>query len=268
MSRILYTPREFPRQRKKPVSKGKKYFFLIFFIIFFVIGGGVWLLRFPALQISLIRFSGLRVLREAQVRQVVSDFLSGAYAAVIPRSAFLFVDTEAISDVLLNTFPRIQSIEIQKEFPDTLVLAVRERTFWGIFCGRGNLCAYIDEEGVAYEEAPYAVGSIIRKVKSDGESVVPGERAVSPELMERLIVLDTRAESVLGSAIIEYRLPEQAPGEIHVTTADGFQIYFNREDDFENVFRVLKTALEEEIGDRRYEIEYIDARFGNKVFYK
>ena len=35
-----------------------------------------------------------------------------------------------------------------------------------------------------------------------------------------------------------------------------------------NALRVLKKVLDEEIGDKRGGLDYIDLRFGNKVFYK
>ena len=72
----------------------------------------------------------------------------------------------------------------------------------------------------------------------------------------------------LNLNVIGYQLFSKIPGEIRVTVSDGFKIYFNRDDDLENAFVVIKTVLEEEIKEKRSRLDYIDARFGNKVFYK
>jgi hypothetical protein len=45
-------------------------------------------------------------------------------------------------------------------------------------------------------------------------------------------------------------------------------LILNVKDDYSRVFSVLKTVLENEIKDKAKDIDYIDLRFGNKVFYK
>ena len=67
---------------------------------------------------------------------------------------------------------------------------------------------------------------------------------------------------------MSYELISDFPKEIRVVGPEGYRVYFDRESDLQNAFRVLKTVLAEEIKDRRARLDYIDLRFGNKVFYK
>jgi len=52
-------------------------------------------------------------------------------------------------------------------------------------------------------------------------------------------------------------------------TLEGFQIYFNFQEDLDWQLTKLKAVLEEEISqERRKNLEYIDVRFGNFAPYK
>jgi len=68
--------------------------------------------------------------------------------------------------------------------------------------------------------------------------------------------------------IVGFEFSFQIQREFRALTSDGFLLWINRDDDFAGVTKVLKTVLDEEIKDRRAELEYADLRFGNKVFYR
>ncbi|MBI2640600.1 MAG: FtsQ-type POTRA domain-containing protein [Candidatus Sungbacteria bacterium] len=267
MSRVIYTPREerLPRRRFH-----MRRFFLVlaaFSLLGVIIAGMVYVLRFPRWQIREISFSGLEVLSQEEIASKIKHELQGEFAALIPRSSFFLAETASLAESLQKEFPRIEQISIKKDFPDKLKISAKERKLFGIFCGQSS-CAYIDASGFAYESAPNFSGSLITKIKSDAPDPAVGQNAVEPALMERLIFLGEEIKRSLGIMSVVHELSSQAPREIRVETDEGFKIFFNRDDDFQNVFRVLKTVLDEEIKEKRARLEYIDVRFGNKAFYR
>ena len=192
---------------------------------------------------------------------------------VVPRSSILAASSAGIADGIKKEFPAIKNISVQKRFPDSLDIAVDERNFWGIFCNdlagsASSTCVMIDESGYAYAESPEPKGSLILKVRSDDAGVSVGDFAVRPETMDRIRILAQKLPEAAGVWAEDFELRQDAPRDIRAAMAGGFHIFLRTDTDLANAMRVLKKVLDEEIGDRRSKLDYIDLRFGNKVFYK
>mgnify|MGYP001584407790 FL=1 len=224
-------------------------------------------MQLPYWRIKNIEIRGLEALGDEDIKLKVYQALDGKYLFFLSRDSILTLRTNFLTEKLKKEFPKIEKITITKSFPDTLKIDLAERKLFGIFCSVSN-CAYIDNTGFAYESSPSSSGSLILKIVSDQEETKVGVQSLEPALMEQVIFLGKETEKVAGAKVIAYELSLRFPREIHITTSEGFKIYFNRADDFTNVFKVLRTVLNEEIKDRRANLDYIDLRFGNKVFYK
>lgn len=266
MSRIVYAP--INSSKKEPWPSRKALFGALAVFLFLIFAAGsVYALQLPEWQIRRLEISGLEVLGEEEIRVRILSEISGNYAPFIPRSSFFLVRGKEINNTLVNEFPRIEIVSVDKKFPDTLSIQIKERKLWGIFCSVQN-CAYIDKNGVLYEEAPSSQGSLILKIASDAESFSIPSKILDDLTVGKMEFLSLGLKEKLNLNVIGYQLFSKIPGEIRVTVSDGFKIYFNRDDDLENAFKVIKTVLDEEIKEKRGRLEYIDARFGNKVFYK
>ncbi len=271
-SRIVYTPSgaaRKPRKARKVLLAAA-----LGAGVLFVCGGAVLVLRAPRLQIRDIAVSGVKTLDEQAVRDAIRVALAGARAYVLPRSSFFLVDTGAIASGLKRDFPRIRDIVVTKKFPDKFDVAITERQFWGVFCNSSQnssapACAYIDPDGVAYEHAPEPQGKLIVSVRSDETGdIALGAPAVDTALMAEIRDLEEKIPAQTGIAIADFELRARVPSEIRAIAADGFAMIFRREDDYSGTLRVLKRVLDGEIKGQQSRLDYIDLRFGNKVFYK
>lgn len=231
------------------------------------------MIRQPYWQIKNVEFTGLEALDGNEIEARIAALLEGENSFFISRRSILLVSSERLEEEMKRIFPRIERIAIDKKFPDTLQIAIHERTFWGIFCGSADEkgmvpCASIDKTGFAYETSPSASGSLIIKIKSDVSDVAVPSVVVEKDLMERLLFLGVEVKRAIGSEVVLYEISSRLPREIRLIVTDGYGLYFNRNDDFQNVFMVLKRVLEQDIKEKRSALEYIDLRFGNKVFYR
>lgn len=234
---------------------------------------GVIVIRLPSLQVREIGILGLQTIDEGAVRAHVLSGIAGSRFLLLPQSSYFLADTDALADDLRAAFPAVAEARIEKIFPRSLAVAITERTFWGIVCNTLQeaiplQCAALDTTGYAYEPAPLPQGNLIVMVETDRAELAAGKQQVERQLMARLSALAEGIREATGLEISRFELKERASEEIRARVADGFMVYFRRDDDFVNAFRVLKKVLDDEIGDRRAELDYIDARFGNKVFYK
>ncbi|MFY9462699.1 MAG: FtsQ-type POTRA domain-containing protein [Candidatus Sungiibacteriota bacterium] len=271
-SRIVYTPSGPAKKRRE----GKKIFLAVAIGagILIVCGGIVFVLRAPRLQIQDIALSGIKILDEQAVRDRISAAFVGARALIFPRSSFFLADTDEIAYRLKQDFLRIRDVAVAKKFPDKLEIVINERVFWGVFCNRAQgsstpACAYIDPDGIAYEYAPEPQGKLIISIRSDeGGDIILGMPAIDFAVMAEIRNLAEKIPAETGIAIMDFELRTRVPSEIRAIAGEGFAMIFKREDDYAAILRVLKRVLEGEIKDKQSRLDYIDLRFGNKVFYK
>ncbi len=228
--------------------------------------GAVYLLRLPYWQIKKVEIGGLEILDPQEVRVKIDNFKSGLILFLLPRSSFLLFNSESLASLLRQEFPRVESVLVRKVFPDSLEIKLKERELFGIFCNEE--CVYIDKQGFAYDYAPISSGFLFIKIKSDAAEARIGSTVLEPDLMNEIVFLSSEVGKISGIRAVGYELFSKISSEIKMETSEGFKILFKRGDNFANAFRVLKTVLEQEIKDKRAQLEYIDLRFGNKVFYR
>lgn len=280
-ARIIYTP---PDERivKRPRSKFTIFVSLGTVFLIAVIVGFVFVVRMPKFRIQNIRVDGTVTLSSDEIKEELFRNMGGYYFFLIPKDSIFFLHTKKLELILKDKFPRIYEVFLKSEFPDRLVIFLREREMWGIFCKSPEvedrtqnfssvseyvICAYIDRSGFAYEAAPRSEGYLIKKIKSDTPNIKVGMQLVDKKLIDQLDFLRDGLKNI-NLVVVEYELLSEVKTEMRLAVADGFKILFRKDSDLENALTILQTVLNEEIKDRKNRLEYIDLRFGNKVFYK
>ena len=278
-NRILYIPKE-KKKYKKSKSRYRIWMLGSVGVIIILMIAGFIIVRLPMLRIQKISLSGLNSIHEDEVQKEMKSILEGSYAGLVPYRFLPFFPRLLIAARIKEAFPLIVEVRSKKEFPHTLALYFKERELFGILCNDllidGKLpeersqsqCAYIDTQGIAYQRSPISSGFLITKISTDTNSVPVIEQAVEKPMMDRMIFLRDTLPAVLGSSLMGFEIMSAVSREIRAVSSKGFTLIFKRDDNFENVLRVLKTVLEREIGAKRNRLAYIDLRFGNKVFFK
>ena len=103
---------------------------------------------------------------------------------------------------------------------------------------------------------------------ADAVSIPVPSHAIERATVDRIIFLQRSLPPLIGAPVVGFELFSAIPHEIRAVSNEGVMLIFKRDDDFGNVLRVLKKVWEHEIGTTHKKIDYIDLRFGNKVFYK
>lgn len=135
-------------------------------------------------------------------------------------------------------------------------------------------CFYIDETGTAYEEAPQSSGSLIILIKDyPSAAAAPAEiklgaEAVSREILETIFILRRLFQENLNTEISEIKLNSAGKNSIEIETKNGWSAVFSADDGAEGAFAAMRAILEKEIKEKQNDLEYIDLRFGTKVYYK
>lgn len=224
---------------------------------------------YPGFQIQDIVISGnekaeTQSLRQAVLNGVETGLINFLDIKITSRSIFL-VNTDKLNDDILKEYPVIEKININKNFPRTIIVGVAERKPVGIYCAGKNSydrCFLIDQNGVIFEpvSASKESFSIIRQSVESGE-IFTGERVVQENIMDAVAKVHKNLTENLKIDIKEAFI--SSPMRLNVKTGENWQIYFNLDPNFDINLQLVKLdlMLKEGMSEQsRQNLRYIDLR--------
>ncbi len=293
-SKLLYS-RRLPRHSYKIV---------IWVVLFILLTGGIayganYLLRLPYWQITHISVSGTKSLQESDVQNAVGNYLTGSFLRVIPKTNYFFVRSGSLERLLIEKFPRLSTVRVQKTFPSSLVISLTERNIWALYCNDSlyakeknvgtrptvasstisvaselkiepvRSCFYIDETGYVIDSALEYQGSLLTiffESRSDDPKL--GERVLSDA--DILFFNSARDEykKTIDAEIVSFEKNDGLPDDYILFMQEGWYVLVPRSADISLSVKNIKILLDSVIKGDRGRLAYIDTRFGNKMFYK
>jgi len=255
------------------------------------LGGWTWFVAFsPAFRITDIRISGEQNLAEWDIRDTVNETLSRRRWFLLPQTSLLVVPESAVVSALNERYV-LESLEVTKVPPHTLVIALKERVSAVLMQMPDGSQALIGLDGtVTRLFAPAEALDVVPKLgPSKGETAESAkppayavlyddrpetlklrDAAVRPETVKAAIDMPKAFAAVFGNAptLNQIHLDGTQAQTLRVVTSEGWAIYLNATDDLKGQLEDAQTILKTKIGGDRHNLEYIDVRFGEKVFFK
>lgn len=146
----------------------------------------------------------------------------------------------------------------------SIIIEVKERERFGIWCIKNERCYWMDKSGVVFEEAPLTEGGLILKVYDSQKSELSlGSQIVDDRFINNLIVILENLND-LNISVKKIIFNRQLQ-ELEVDAYNGPEIFFSiRFNPTLNINSLKK--LSETLNFSR--IDYIDLRVENRVYYK
>lgn len=221
----------------------------------------------PFLQIRSVDVSGTQKLATSTVAGYIESQISGRYLLVIPKRNILLYPKRAIAAGLLERFPELKAADVHAETFHTIAALVVEREPKAQWCA-GSDCYLMDQDGAAYAPAPAGdAGFVSYRGHADGTRLP--RQYLSPQQFESLFALvDALSQKEPGSPVTTVDV--DASDDVEATFANGFILKFALDDAAGDTFERFTLALtsgpflEHALGD----FEYLDLRFGDKLYYK
>jgi hypothetical protein len=133
----------------------------------------------------------------------------------------------------------------------------------------------VDEKGKAFEEIrensdEYNASDLPVLKDNSNPETNPGEQVLDPAYINFAYNAKSKLETEQDISLErEYSTPNRISGDLRVVTKEGWGIYFDAGLNVEKEVEMLKAVLDEKIPqDQRNNLEYVDLRMENKVFYK
>jgi cell division septal protein FtsQ len=225
-------------------------------------------------RIKRIEITGNVDLSSSQIDDFIKSKIEGRYWKVFPRDNFFFISSSSIEKALLDNFKKIRIANISKFYPDSIKIKIAERKSLLIWCSR-DICHVLDEEGTAYDrielDSPLIQqNDLIKLVDLSERSVEEGENILD---RDSILFLTGLKEEIEKSQIIapdtDWKTPSPVSQKFEVESKEEWKIFFSAKVDHHKALRTLKIFLESEIGEeKRKDLEYVDLRVENKIFYK
>lgn len=246
-------------------------------VVLVLIGGAAWLSHIEGLEIQTITVSGHSVITEAEIRETVARTISGTYPLWFARDNIALYPANGVRAALHDAFPRIREVVLAREDMTTLAVSVTEREPHALWCGENFIpideitgaCHFVDENGFIFAKAPDFTGTVFFRYFGaipDGEPL--GTQFLPTNEFRNLTFFLETLESELKEPAFALSVIDGV--EYEVRLENGGMLLFKRNQDFGAVLQNTKAAFRSEAFEEndRATLNYLDLRFGNKVYFK
>lgn len=248
---------------------------LFYFLLLVFFGTLVYMLLFSGLlMVSKIEVNGNNVVVKEDIIKLVSDNLDGRYLNLIEKNNLFLFNSSRFQKEIKDRFKIIREIGIKKKFPDIIEIFIQERTEVLIFSSAGKNWV-IDELGNIFDESR---GDLSYLGKSDipifsdesGKSFQLGDVPLDADYLSFIFDFRKRVEDMTEIDFSkEMHTPGIFSGDIRMKTQDGWELFLDKDLGADKEAEMLQVVLDNKIPkESRSNLEYIDLRTDNKVYYK
>lgn len=256
--------KSFRIKKRKSIFKRKIFWFFLFFLIIF--GAGIYYgFYYKIFEIKEILISGNKKVKTEEAKLLIEEKITHKIFFIETKNIFL-ANIKEIQQALLLKFPRIQTIDISKDWLGILSVKITEREPVGNLCNL-NSCYLFDKEGVIFEAASQD-SEILMKIEPQEQQLTLGKQEISREIVRAILEIDKLLKENFLVKPEEITLSLNR-ATLEIKTSEGWKIYFEIQGDIEAQILNLNLFLKEKIkSQERKNLDYIDLRYGNKIFYK
>ncbi|MDX9892978.1 MAG: FtsQ-type POTRA domain-containing protein [Patescibacteria group bacterium] len=272
----------FPKKSK--ISAGRKAKILVGLVLGLILIAVYLFNRLPALQITNIEIAGNDYASTEEIKALVDDQMNHRRWLFFNQHNILFFSKSQLRQKL-DSYYLLERIKIKKRYFSGLDIEITERPS-GLVWSSDNKYYYLDLSG-----------KVLREIQPDNVVIVEGQGTTNlvrnqaesvkyplvTDLSNSEVFINQQAASeklirfVLGFSdlitrsgdfvVSHYEIFKSNTREIEMVTKAGWRVKLNIEETPESQAELLLAVLQQRVKDRN-NLEYIDLRFGDKIFWK
>ena len=287
---VLNSPRilELKKEKRRTILNKILIFFICFLILFFF---SAYLSNLKKINIAEIQINGNSVVDTKAIRQTVEEKIKGKYLWLFPKTNIFFYPQNDIKNELQKKFERLKDINLSIKNNKILEIFITERVAKYTWCGTEfaklseallkEECYFLDDDGYVIDKAPYFSGNVYFRFYGliDGLSDSANDPLGLYFFKQNFKSLSSFKHVFTSIGLNPVALYVTNNGDVEVFLSKGIKsanepkIIFKMNADFQNILENLQTALNTEPLKSKFKnkygsLEYIDLRFGNKVYDK
>lgn len=259
-----------PKLQRKTRQKKMHKMVLLSTFLFVSLVALVYALFRPEFRIRDIQIDGGEAVPRESIATFLRSGMEGSYLGVIPKKHILFYPKNRLTASTLNAFPTLSNVDISRGGISRVHVSAVSRNPHVSWCEDGQ-CFFMDDTGFVFSEATEGSESLYyRFVSEQIATTTPiGSNRLEPEHLSQLFSALVRLET-FGLETKELRFKEN--GEYEVVLRGGARLLLGVHE-FDKALNRLETLLGEKglvprQGIGGLGIDYIDLRYGNKIYFK
>jgi len=276
--------------KKKTTSSWKLRSILLCVLLIVIFVGILTLFRSDSFQIKSVIVEGELIISEDEVLSIIERELSGKWLFVIPSKSAPLIRQNKIEFLLDTQFPEIADVKVTIHKRSELRILITEHKASNIWCLHDprdisvvlHGCYFMDESGLVFSQSPYFSDRVFFKFFSEWDKelqndpvgqVVMGQNVLSfvQEVVESFEKQDIIVRRMFVGKDGDFQAFIGSLGDIptppsaHISFSDDM----SPTDISKKALLALETpAFDSDLIAKSDELNYIDLRFENKIYYK
>ncbi len=211
----------------------------------------------PFFRITGVSIQGARHTDVQALEQDIQSLIHGYRYGIVPNENIFLYQKKHLEDVIVQTYPSVEAVTLSLDIHRQLIIHIKDRKPLGVWCE--DECYLYDTAGVIFKRSFTYTGPLFVSWKRDVSSPI--------HMLDTVSCQGLCTDPVFVDFLREYRVEKAVLHEnmLELMSADGYTIksgfvasttMAHMRDVVENKPDILKN------------LEYIDVRFDNKLFYK
>lgn len=222
----------------------------------------------PFFTIQSIEVFGLNKMQPQEIKDRIAAYIKQKRWGILPRDNIFLLPTSSIATYFKND-ARIATIHAQKNYRQrSLTVTIEERIPIYILSLPDRAFA-IDKEGIALIplSIPVPQGALPMILDTRQREATLGAKVIADTEIALFNTLNNELTRL--APFTRVTIGEPSPEAVTFTMEEGFALYLNLMDDPKAQFERLRVLLTLKIKpEKRKQLQYIDLRFGERVYYK
>ncbi|HZJ41221.1 MAG TPA: hypothetical protein VFD16_03085 [Candidatus Saccharimonadales bacterium] len=258
-----------PFFRKKEVKKNaglKKYFLILIMaaviaLVWFFLASSFWCLKN-------IEITGLTRFDPSELENIILSREDSRRWLLFKESNFFLFQKQEVRTEILDKY-NFADLEISKKIPSTIKLKISERPYSFIF-QQGSDYFYAASDGYVIKEIPVTPEDFAKyfllENKSDSVTINDDNRITLKDVYLKFILELNKILMTYSDLPVEKFIIDQELNSVIVKFKDGPAAYFSIKDDANEQVEYLALVKKEKIRDNFNKTNYIDLRYGSRIF--
>lgn len=243
------------------ISKNKIVVHTIWIILAILLIQSIFQVKY--LQIDKIELKNNQDLGLEEVQETLQDLLTANKYLIFKNNNYFLLNPEPLEQVLLESY-NLEAVEITKQWPDQLTVSVTEKISHFIWQKDDSLYL-LDAKGalnrqISVLDDKYLILQDFRDYKPSGDQVFDANET---NIINQLYL---GWNDLIGNSPKLVKIVINNNWELQLYTDIGFHVKVDSAEDLNEQLGNLKKVLDENIAG--VDIDYIDVRFGDKVYFK
>jgi hypothetical protein len=243
---------------KSSNSKNKLWYKILSIIILIVVLVFLYWFTYGALwKINNIEIVGAKHTDIEVLKTDIYNMSEKKKFLIVPNNHILFLSKKKVINHVLENYPSVENVEIKKTKDRDVIITIKDRMPMGVWCDEN--CFFFDDQGILFKKSFNYTGAVFTRWGTMSSSTL--------RFYDKVLCLDSCIDKTFVSFLSQNKIKEVSMDGVDLRMFTEYGFYIKALNNASTTMRNIALFKKEYVGDLKA-LEYVDVRFGDKIFYK